>query len=195
MMMTMPNALIPVSSSPSSQHQHQHSSITFSLRKQQEQELESIVLQEDVRYIDQIREVQQESLNDALNHLQKHYDATLYGPSYIQLSPSLDDVDKTLASLVSDVVTASRRIRSWPKVPTVNVATNANTGALEERAQQQQNGNLNNNQNMDLMTNNNNDPQKSASSPHNHYRDWETDRKSTRLNSSHEIPSRMPSSA
>ena len=26
-------------------------------------------------------------------------------------------------------------------------------------------------------------------------RDWETDRKSTRLNSSHEIPSRMPSSA
>ena len=28
-----------------------------------------------------------------------------------------------------------------------------------------------------------------------HYRDWETDRKSTRLNSSHEIPSRMPSSA
>ena len=27
------------------------------------------------------------------------------------------------------------------------------------------------------------------------YRDWETDRKSTRLNSSHEIPSRMPSSA
>ena len=32
--------------------------------------------------------------------------------------------------------------------------------------------------------------------PVNHnYRDWETDRKSTRLNSSHEIPSRMPSSA
>ena len=29
----------------------------------------------------------------------------------------------------------------------------------------------------------------------NTYRDWETDRKSTRLNSSHEIPSRMPSSA
>ena len=29
----------------------------------------------------------------------------------------------------------------------------------------------------------------------NQYRDWETDRKSTRLNSSHEIPSRMPSSA
>ena len=29
----------------------------------------------------------------------------------------------------------------------------------------------------------------------NAYRDWETDRKSTRLNSSHEIPSRMPSSA
>ena len=28
-----------------------------------------------------------------------------------------------------------------------------------------------------------------------YYRDWETDRKSTRLNSSHEIPSRMPSSA
>ena len=27
------------------------------------------------------------------------------------------------------------------------------------------------------------------------YRDWETDRKSTRLNSSHENPSRMPSSA
>ena len=27
------------------------------------------------------------------------------------------------------------------------------------------------------------------------YRDWETDRKSTRLNSSHEIPFRMPSSA
>ena len=27
------------------------------------------------------------------------------------------------------------------------------------------------------------------------YRDWETDRKRTRLNSSHEIPSRMPSSA
>ena len=27
------------------------------------------------------------------------------------------------------------------------------------------------------------------------YRDWETDRKSTRLNSSHEIPYRMPSSA
>ena len=27
------------------------------------------------------------------------------------------------------------------------------------------------------------------------YRDWETDRKSTRLNSCHEIPSRMPSSA
>ena len=27
------------------------------------------------------------------------------------------------------------------------------------------------------------------------YRDWETDRKSTRLNSSHEMPSRMPSSA
>ena len=30
---------------------------------------------------------------------------------------------------------------------------------------------------------------------HTSYRDWETDRKSTRLNSSHEIPSRMPSSA
>ena len=30
---------------------------------------------------------------------------------------------------------------------------------------------------------------------YNDYRDWETDRKSTRLNSSHEIPSRMPSSA
>ena len=30
---------------------------------------------------------------------------------------------------------------------------------------------------------------------HSGYRDWETDRKSTRLNSSHEIPSRMPSSA
>ena len=30
---------------------------------------------------------------------------------------------------------------------------------------------------------------------HASYRDWETDRKSTRLNSSHEIPSRMPSSA
>ena len=30
---------------------------------------------------------------------------------------------------------------------------------------------------------------------HDQYRDWETDRKSTRLNSSHEIPSRMPSSA
>ena len=32
---------------------------------------------------------------------------------------------------------------------------------------------------------------------HQQYRDWETksDRKSTRLNSSHEIPSRMPSSA
>ena len=30
---------------------------------------------------------------------------------------------------------------------------------------------------------------------HTAYRDWETDRKSTRLNSSHEIPSRMPSSA
>ena len=30
---------------------------------------------------------------------------------------------------------------------------------------------------------------------HKDYRDWETDRKSTRLNSSHEIPSRMPSSA
>ena len=30
---------------------------------------------------------------------------------------------------------------------------------------------------------------------HRCYRDWETDRKSTRLNSSHEIPSRMPSSA
>ena len=28
-----------------------------------------------------------------------------------------------------------------------------------------------------------------------HYRDWETDRKSTRLNSSHEFVSRMPSSA
>ena len=27
------------------------------------------------------------------------------------------------------------------------------------------------------------------------YRDWETDRKSTRLNSSHEFVSRMPSSA
>ena len=32
----------------------------------------------------------------------------------------------------------------------------------------------------------------SASTP---YRDWETDRKSTRLNSSHEFVSRMPSSA
>ena len=32
-------------------------------------------------------------------------------------------------------------------------------------------------------------------SVHPSYRDWETDRKSTRLNSSHEIPSRMPSSA
>ena len=31
--------------------------------------------------------------------------------------------------------------------------------------------------------------------PNIQYRDWETDRKSTRLNSSHEIPSRMPSSA
>ena len=31
--------------------------------------------------------------------------------------------------------------------------------------------------------------------PNSSYRDWETDRKSTRLNSSHEIPSRMPSSA
>ena len=31
--------------------------------------------------------------------------------------------------------------------------------------------------------------------PNESYRDWETDRKSTRLNSSHEIPSRMPSSA
>ena len=31
--------------------------------------------------------------------------------------------------------------------------------------------------------------------PEDYYRDWETDRKSTRLNSSHEIPSRMPSSA
>ena len=31
--------------------------------------------------------------------------------------------------------------------------------------------------------------------PEDEYRDWETDRKSTRLNSSHEIPSRMPSSA
>ena len=30
---------------------------------------------------------------------------------------------------------------------------------------------------------------------HNLYRDWETDRKSTRLNSSHEFVSRMPSSA
>ena len=29
----------------------------------------------------------------------------------------------------------------------------------------------------------------------NEYRDWETDRKSTRLNSSHEFVSRMPSSA
>ena len=28
-----------------------------------------------------------------------------------------------------------------------------------------------------------------------HYRDWETDRKSTRLNSSHSAKSRMPSSA
>ena len=28
-----------------------------------------------------------------------------------------------------------------------------------------------------------------------YYRDWETDRKSTRLNSSHEFVSRMPSSA
>ena len=33
------------------------------------------------------------------------------------------------------------------------------------------------------------------SSPTPPYRDWETDRKSTRLNSSHEIPSRMPASA
>ena len=33
--------------------------------------------------------------------------------------------------------------------------------------------------------------------PNNHgvYRDWETDRKSTRLNSSHSAKSRMPSSA
>ena len=36
---------------------------------------------------------------------------------------------------------------------------------------------------------------KSASGNYEPYRDWETDRKSTRLNSSHEIPSRMPSSA
>ena len=34
-----------------------------------------------------------------------------------------------------------------------------------------------------------------AAISHYGYRDWETDRKSTRLNSSHEIPSRMPSSA
>ena len=31
--------------------------------------------------------------------------------------------------------------------------------------------------------------------PHRAYRDWETDRKSTRLNSSHITRSRMPSSA
>ena len=31
--------------------------------------------------------------------------------------------------------------------------------------------------------------------PHDDYRDWETDRKSTRLNSSHSAKSRMPSSA
>ena len=31
--------------------------------------------------------------------------------------------------------------------------------------------------------------------PHMWYRDWETDRKSTRLNSSHSAKSRMPSSA
>ena len=31
--------------------------------------------------------------------------------------------------------------------------------------------------------------------PTNEYRDWETDRKSTRLNSSHSAKSRMPSSA
>ena len=31
--------------------------------------------------------------------------------------------------------------------------------------------------------------------PSAHYRDWETDRKSTRLNSSHSAKSRMPSSA
>ena len=36
---------------------------------------------------------------------------------------------------------------------------------------------------------------KPTSEPKTAYRDWETDRKSTRLNSSHEIPSRMPSSA
>ena len=36
---------------------------------------------------------------------------------------------------------------------------------------------------------------KEAAHPLTEYRDWETDRKSTRLNSSHEIPSRMPSSA
>ena len=34
-----------------------------------------------------------------------------------------------------------------------------------------------------------------ASYTENHYRDWETDRKSTRLNSSHSAKSRMPSSA
>ena len=40
------------------------------------------------------------------------------------------------------------------------------------------------------------DDQKRILTPHQTpYRDWETDRKSTRLNSSHEIPSRMPSSA
>ena len=34
-----------------------------------------------------------------------------------------------------------------------------------------------------------------VSIPHGAYRDWETDRKSTRLNSSHSRASRMPSSA
>ena len=37
--------------------------------------------------------------------------------------------------------------------------------------------------------------QRKVSKKYLNYRDWETDRKSTRLNSSHEIPSRMPSSA
>ena len=35
----------------------------------------------------------------------------------------------------------------------------------------------------------------SLKSSQEHYRDWETDRKSTRLNSSHSAKSRMPSSA
>ena len=38
-------------------------------------------------------------------------------------------------------------------------------------------------------------PRQSINKGNTEYRDWETDRKSTRLNSSHEIPSRMPSSA